>query len=59
MTELHGARNGRAKLTSESVTKIRLLNGAGVGYKRLAQMFGVSRRTVQRIVRGERWSHLG
>jgi hypothetical protein len=58
-----GALNGRAKLTAADVAKIRKRYRSGAkwwnaegGAKTLAREFGVSDRTIRRIVRREIWS---
>ncbi len=51
-----GSLNGRAVLTSPAVQEIRQLHAQGIGYRRLAQMFGVGMSTIARVVRGESWT---
>lgn len=53
---LHGSANGRAVLTPDTAAEIRRLHAQGVGYWRLARMFGVGRSTIARVVRGEAWT---
>jgi hypothetical protein len=51
-----GSAHGCAKLNEQQVMEIRQSNKSmGV----LAKMHGVHRRTISRILRGERWSHVG
>lgn len=50
-----GASNGRAKLTSEQVTRIRRLTEFGVPRKELSQQFGVSRSSIDRIIKNQSW----
>jgi hypothetical protein len=53
-----GEKNGRAVLSQSEVTKIRQLNAEGWSERKLAKRFGVGRTTIQRIVKGETWTHL-
>jgi DNA invertase Pin-like site-specific DNA recombinase len=53
-----GERSGTAKLTAELVIELRKLNRSGIGYRRLARMFGVDRSTVCRAVNGVWWGHI-
>jgi transcriptional regulator with XRE-family HTH domain len=50
-----GERNGRAKLTAETVQAIRAAAGL---HREIAARFGVNRRTVSAIKLGYRWRHL-
>lgn len=56
---VRGERNGQAKLAREDVLEIRTLRAAGITTTALAQRFGCSRRQIDRIVAGEKWSHVG
>ena len=56
-TRLSGERHPHATLTAECVRSIRKLR-ATTTTKTLAEMYGVSRTTIQRIVSGERWQCL-
>lgn len=49
-----GEDHQNAKLTNAEVDQIRALNESGVGYRRLAAMFEVSRSAIAMIVRCER-----
>lgn len=49
-----GEDHQNAKLTDAEVDHIRKLNESGVGYKRLARMFEVSRSSIAMICRYER-----
>lgn len=51
---LRGARNGRAKLSRVQVAAIRSRAQPGA-FRALAREFGVSRRTVAQIAKGETW----
>ena len=53
-----GEHNGRAKLTATQVRALRSRARSGDSESALSRHFGVSRRTVGRIVRGEIWSHV-
>jgi len=50
-----GERNGRAKLTSETVLAIRAATGL---QREIGALFGVSQRTVRHIKLGNTWRHL-
>lgn len=59
--DLHGRkgkRNGRAKLTEAQVVDIRALHRKGQKRRELAQQYGVSQTTVDRVVNGETWGHV-
>lgn len=49
-------RNPNAKLTCEAVKEMRQLSKAGMRTSDLMRRFGVSKRTVRRIIRGIAWS---
>lgn len=54
-----GERNGHARLTEADVIRIRELHiRDGMTYPQIAEMFGMSRHHVAKIVRGERWTFL-
>ena len=58
----HGQRHWAAKLTPTLVLEIIRLYQRGSatnGLGRIAQRFGVSKPTIQRIVTGKTWTHLG
>lgn len=50
-----GDKNPNAKLTWEKVRKIRAMERQGVERKKLADMFGVSLRSIAGIVIGRTW----
>lgn len=50
-----GERQGSSKLTEQQVKKIKMARGT---HESIASYFGVSRRTVGMIKRGERWGHV-
>lgn len=51
-----GRRHGLAKLDEMTVQGIRAAHAGGVGYKRLALRFGVSKSNIRFIVKGKTWS---
>lgn len=53
-----GERRTHAKLTDESVRKIRLRHAEGETLAGLGESFGVSFSLIGRIVRRERWTHV-
>lgn len=53
-----GERHGNAALTAAQVLEIRSLSGRGVRRETIAADFGVTARTVGKIVRRERWDHV-
>jgi hypothetical protein len=54
-----GVRSGTAKLTPEQVLQLRIDYAVGEGSQRkLAAKYGVSQRTVNRIVRRQTWTHV-
>jgi len=57
-TDPRGTRNPMARLTWGQVREIRSLAGIGTVQRRLAERFGVSPMTINRVVRGESWKEL-
>lgn len=53
-----GERNGRHVLTDEDVREIRRLRAEGVTCVTLADVYGVSPRTISRAATGETWRHV-
>jgi hypothetical protein len=53
-----GEAHPNAKLTADIVRRIRTLRSQGVGYRRLAAMFGVSDDAVRDVVRRRTWKHV-
>lgn len=51
-----GEKNGMAKLSEKQVSEIRALHSQGVEQKTLAERYGVSRRTISRIVTKSGWT---
>lgn len=56
-TSTRGVKNAMSKLSEESVLAIRSLKGKML-QKEIAELYGVSKVTVHRILRGERWGWL-
>ena len=58
----HNPRRGEdhplRKLTNEQVYEIRRLNKTGIGYRRLARLYGLEQSSVGDICRGRIWKHL-
>jgi hypothetical protein len=54
-----GERNRNARLTEADVLRLRDRFAAGDTPKTLAAEFGITAGTVNRIVRGEQWAHVG
>ena len=54
----HGSKNGRAKLTESDILLLRQLFNSGMTRKELAKRFGVSLRTIYRIVNQQTWKHV-
>jgi DNA invertase Pin-like site-specific DNA recombinase len=52
---MHGQDNPAAKLTSNEVVRIRSLHAAGSSTGRLATLFKVSRKQINRIIKGKNW----
>jgi hypothetical protein len=57
-TMTRGSRQGHAKLTESDIPRIRTLAKLGTNNTKLAQQFGVSRRTIGMIVIGKTWAWL-
>lgn len=57
-TTNRGMRHGNAKLSDDSVRRIRRLCARGWSHQDAAAIFGVSRANVSRIIRGEMWVHV-
>lgn len=51
-----GSTHGPAKLTERDVLAIRQLSGRS--QREMASDFGVSRRTIQSVLRGDKWAHV-
>lgn len=48
-----GASNPNSKMTDWSAAEVRKLKESGLSYSKIASMFGVSKSTIARIVKGE------
>lgn len=57
-TNPKGERHGRSKLTAVQVTQIREMAHKGRLQKEIAQLFGVSKQTVCKIVNRQKWQHI-
>jgi hypothetical protein len=55
----HGSAHPRAKLDEAKVVEIHRLTGEGFNQCQIARRLGVHQSTVNRIVRGARWTHVG
>lgn len=53
-----GQANGMSRLTENDVREIKRRHGAGDPKCELIREFGVGRRAIERILRGERWKHI-
>jgi hypothetical protein len=53
-----GENNGASKLTSADVLGIRKMRADGFGALRISKAFGVSKKTVQNVLRGNTWKHI-
>jgi len=53
-----GRRNGRAKLDDDTVRTLRAMVKTGKPKDQVAAHFGISRNHVDKIVRGDQWSHV-
>jgi hypothetical protein len=57
---LKGEQNGNARLTEADVLEIRRLHSEeGLGHRRIARLFGISRAAAYRILTGRAWAHVG
>jgi DNA invertase Pin-like site-specific DNA recombinase len=53
-----GERHGRSKLTETNVREIRTLRAGGRSMRSLAREFGVTRQSIQAIIRRKTWKHV-
>lgn len=53
-----GTAHQNAKLTENDVKEIRRLSNEGMSQRKLAAKFGVSRGTIEPIIKGETWKHV-
>lgn len=56
---LRGSAQPQAKLTEDDVKTIRSLKAQGTSTGEISRRFGVSRSNVSRIIRREKWKHVG
>lgn len=56
--DLRGSKNGSAKLTENSILKIRGLLSQGIEQKEIAQIFNVDPSTISYINTGKTWKHV-
>lgn len=59
MSVLLGEKNGNARLTGGTVVMIRVQYSSGVAQHRLATAYGVSVSTINAILHGRTWGHVG
>lgn len=57
-TQTFGAVHHSAKLTDADVKRIRFLSCGGFSGRQIAEVIGVSKSQINRILRGEHWSHV-
>ena len=57
-TSVRGEASGMAILTESSVCALRALHAEGIGYRKLAREFGVSRACVRSAALGKTWRHV-
>jgi hypothetical protein len=57
-TSYNGSKNGKAKLTENSVAQIKEMIKQGVKGRCIAKLFNVSENLISSIKRGQRWSHV-
>ncbi len=53
-----GERNGQAKLTESQVREIRLLRETGMTHQRIADQFGMERKTIGDAINRVNWAHV-
>jgi hypothetical protein len=53
-----GETAGNVKLTEENVREIRRLAVIGLMHKEIAELFGVGRKNITKIVNRQRWKHV-
>lgn len=53
-----GEDSGAAKITAEDVIAIRRLANTGIYHRELADMFGIGRKAITKIVNRQRWKHI-
>lgn len=59
MPDTTGSKNGRARLSEYDVGRMRFYWLTGkYTYEEMGRMFGVSRETARRAIKGETWRHV-
>lgn len=53
-----GSNHPSAKLTEQDIPRVQDMLRCGVGPKRIAALFGVTRNAIRKIKRGQTWQHL-
>lgn len=53
-----GSKNGRSKLSDDSVARIRQMAASGLYLREIAPQFDVGMSTISRVLRGESWRHI-
>lgn len=53
-----GSKNGGSKLTESDIPEIFRLYSTGVNQRKIAEHFGVSKRNISKVLRGETWRHI-
>jgi len=56
--DVRGEKNFSAKLTEPEIRLIRLMSRGGIARSMIADIFGIVRQTVDKIVHRHRWTHL-
>ena len=54
-----GESHGMSKLTDSIVKEIRRLGGRGISNRKLGRKFGVTKSTIQKVIRKRIWKHVG
>lgn len=53
-----GENRANAKLLDKDIQRIWELYSSGLGYKRIADIFDVSKSTIESVITGKTWTHL-
>jgi len=53
-----GSKSGQSKLSEPDIAEIHRLRLSGIGPRKIAESFGVSRSLIQQILRGDQWRHV-
>jgi len=54
-----GSKNNASRLTDADIRKIRALRETGLTQAKIGEIVGCAHQTVSKILRGDRWGHLG